>query len=120
MPVGLTSDFTKNYLGFPRSYCLSLVAILFIASQILAASIQDITELWKASAMVGLAYGSVFGIFPTMVIEWFGLCALMFNLCRHLALSKPIFLEQHTFQRTGVTCVFRPCPVVTSSLSLSG
>jgi predicted MFS family arabinose efflux permease len=72
--LGLTSDFSKNYLGFPRSYCLSLVAFLFIVSQVLTATIDDIGNLWKATALVGLAYGSIFGLFPTMAIEWFGLC----------------------------------------------
>ena len=34
---------------------------------------DDVTDLWKASLALGLAYGSMFGLFPTMTFEWFGM-----------------------------------------------
>jgi len=71
--IGLTSDFAKNRLHFPRSYCISLVAFLFIVSQVIAIATDDVKDLWKASLALGLAYGGLFGLFPTIVIEWFGI-----------------------------------------------
>ncbi|KAJ7125293.1 major facilitator superfamily domain-containing protein [Mycena epipterygia] len=71
--IGLISDNVKNRLGWPRSYSLILVSTLFLSSQLLAAQIDDVTNLWKASALVGLAYGTIFGLFPTVCIEFFGL-----------------------------------------------
>ncbi|KAJ6606619.1 major facilitator superfamily domain-containing protein [Mycena vulgaris] len=71
--IGLISDNIKNRFGLPRSYSLVLVSTLFFFSQLLAAQISDVTNLWKASALVGLAYGTIFGIFPTVCIEFFGL-----------------------------------------------
>ncbi|KAF8173853.1 major facilitator superfamily domain-containing protein [Mycena galopus ATCC 62051] len=71
--IGLISDSFRNRFGFPRSYSLLLVSTLFFCSQLLAAQIDDVTDLWKASALVGLAYGTIFGIFPTVCIEFFGL-----------------------------------------------
>ncbi|KAJ7702436.1 major facilitator superfamily domain-containing protein [Mycena rosella] len=71
--IGLISDNIKNRFGFPRSYSLVLVSTLFFLSQLLAAQITDVTDLWKASALVGLAYGTIFGLFPTVCIEFFGL-----------------------------------------------
>ncbi|KAJ7235305.1 major facilitator superfamily domain-containing protein [Mycena haematopus] len=71
--IGLISDSVKNRFGFPRSYSLMLVSSLFFSSQLLAAQISDVTDLWKASALVGLSYGTIFGIFPTVCIEFFGL-----------------------------------------------
>ncbi|KAJ7886216.1 major facilitator superfamily domain-containing protein [Mycena olivaceomarginata] len=71
--IGLISDNIKNRFGFPRSYSLLLVSSLFFSSQLLAAQITDVTNLWKASALVGLSYGTIFGIFPTVCIEFFGL-----------------------------------------------
>jgi hypothetical protein len=65
----------KNYFGLPRSYSLVLVSSLLFCSQLLAAQISDVTDLWKASALVGLSYGTIFGLFPTVCIEFFGLCA---------------------------------------------
>lgn len=73
LTLGLIADFTKNYLHLPRSFCISLVCVLFIISQVSVYVTEDTDHLWKASALLGVAYGSLFGLFPTMVIEWFGL-----------------------------------------------
>ncbi|KZP07252.1 MFS general substrate transporter [Athelia psychrophila] len=71
--IGMASDYAKNNLHLPRSYCITLVCALFIISQAMAFSIDDITQLWKASLALGLAYGGLFGLFPSIVIDWFGL-----------------------------------------------
>ncbi|KAJ6615493.1 MFS general substrate transporter [Mycena sp. CBHHK59/15] len=77
--IGLISDNAKNLLGFPRSYSLILVSSLFFCSQLLAGSITEVGDLWKASALVGLSYGTIFGLFPTVCIEFFGLSHLSEN-----------------------------------------
>jgi MFS family permease len=71
--TGLVSDFTKNKYGMPRSYCLVLVAVMFFVSQVAAGSVNDVTHLWIASALLGLAYGSIASLFPTVCLEWFGM-----------------------------------------------
>jgi hypothetical protein len=76
--TGMTSDYARNRLHLPRSYCISLVAVLFILSQLAAVFTDDVTDLWKASLALGLAYGSLFGLFPTMAFEWFGMCKSYF------------------------------------------
>ncbi|KAJ7149060.1 major facilitator superfamily domain-containing protein [Mycena crocata] len=71
--IGLISDNVKNRFGMPRSYSLVLVSSLFFCSQLLAAQISEVESLWKASVLVGLSYGTIFGLFPTVCIEFFGL-----------------------------------------------
>ncbi|KAI0788666.1 major facilitator superfamily domain-containing protein [Abortiporus biennis] len=71
--IGLIADFTNHYLHLPRSFCISIVAILFIISQIVVYATSDVESLWKGSSLLGLAYGAMFGLFPTITIEWFGL-----------------------------------------------
>ncbi|KAJ6532432.1 major facilitator superfamily domain-containing protein [Mycena capillaripes] len=78
--IGLISDNIKNRFGFPRSYSLVLVSSLFFCSQLFAAQIVDVTDLWKASALVGLSYGTIFGLLPTVCIEFFGLLHFSENL----------------------------------------
>lgn len=73
------SDFGKNRFGMPRSYSLVLVSFFFFASQVAAANVDDIRNLWIASAMLGLSHGSVFSLFPTVCIEWFGMREFMLN-----------------------------------------
>jgi len=71
--IGLVSDFAKNNYGMSRSYCLVLVSVMFFISQVAAASVSSIAHLWIPSALIGLAYGSVFSLFPTVCLEWFGM-----------------------------------------------
>ncbi|KAA1479102.1 MFS general substrate transporter [Dentipellis sp. KUC8613] len=71
--IGVLADAVKSRLRYPRSFCIPLVAGLFILSQLVLIGTDSVQGLWKASAVLGLAYGSMFGLFPTVVIEWFGL-----------------------------------------------
>ncbi|EDQ98764.1 uncharacterized protein LACBIDRAFT_192361 [Laccaria bicolor S238N-H82] len=71
--IGLVSDLGKNHFGMPRSYSLALVSFFFFISQVATASINDIQNLWIASSLLGLAHGSVFSLFPTVCLEWFGM-----------------------------------------------
>jgi hypothetical protein len=71
---GLIADLIRFRLRLPRAYCFCIVSTLFVVSQLSAISVNDVAHLWKATALLGLAYGSLFGICPTIVIDWFGLC----------------------------------------------
>ncbi|KAI0030402.1 major facilitator superfamily domain-containing protein [Vararia minispora EC-137] len=71
--VGIAADVAKSRFHAPRSYCMTLVACLFVLSQLILITTKDVTRLWIASACLGLAYGGLFGLLPTLCIEWFGL-----------------------------------------------
>jgi len=71
--IGLVTDYGKNRFGLPRSYSLVFVSSFFFISQVMAANVDDIRNLWMASAMLGLAHGSVFSLFPNVCLEWFGM-----------------------------------------------
>ncbi|KIK95475.1 hypothetical protein PAXRUDRAFT_378249 [Paxillus rubicundulus Ve08.2h10] len=77
--IGPISDVTRHHLYLPRAYSLCIVSSLFIISQAFAIGISSVQSLWMASSLLGLAYGSLFGICPTIVIEWFGLAHLSEN-----------------------------------------
>ena len=109
--TGLVSDFTKNKYGMPRSYCLILVAVIFFISQAVTANINDITHLWIASALLGLAYGSAFSLFPTVCLEWFGMRKRWFLLSFQILNT----FYQRTSLRTGVISLCHLLWLVTSS-----
>lgn len=71
--LGVGADIAKNQIRVPRSYCICVVAAAFVLSQAAVTQIEGVEDLWHASALLGLAYGGVFGLFPTITIEWFGL-----------------------------------------------
>ncbi|KAG2072860.1 MFS general substrate transporter [Suillus decipiens] len=77
--IGLIADLIRFRLRLPRVYCFCIVSTLFVVSQLSAISVNDVAHLWKATALLGLAYGSLFGIAPTIVIDWFGLSHLSEN-----------------------------------------
>ncbi|KAF8905752.1 major facilitator superfamily domain-containing protein [Gymnopilus junonius] len=71
--IGLVSDYAKNKYEMPRSFSLVPVSFFFFISQAVASIIGRIENLWVASALLGLAHGSVFSLFPTVCLEWFGM-----------------------------------------------
>ncbi|KIY68607.1 MFS general substrate transporter [Cylindrobasidium torrendii FP15055 ss-10] len=71
--IGIFSDFCKHHFRIPRSYMLVFVSALVLLSQGIAASVDDIQHLWTASVSLGLAYGCIFGFFPALCIEYFGM-----------------------------------------------
>ncbi|THU96907.1 MFS general substrate transporter [Dendrothele bispora CBS 962.96] len=71
--IGLLSDFVKARFQIPRSYLLIVVSGIVLSSQITASRIDEVSNLWKSSALLGLGYGSVFSLYAAIVIEWFGL-----------------------------------------------
>lgn len=70
---GFFSDLAKNLYKTPRSHALALVALLYLISQVVAAYVSNISNLWIASALLGLAHGSISAMLPTVTLEWFGL-----------------------------------------------
>ena len=71
--LGSAADFGKHHWGWHRPYWMSTISTIFILSQIFVFAVGDVTSLWKASITLGFAYGGMFGLFPTIVIESFGL-----------------------------------------------
>ena len=63
----------------PRSYCLVLVAFMCFLSQVVASQVDHIADLWIASSVLGLGYGAVFSLFPTVCLEWFGMRELVYS-----------------------------------------
>lgn len=71
----------RTKLQLPRAYSLCIVSSLFIISQLFAIGVSSVGALWMASVSLGLAYGSLYGAVPAILIEWFGLggCALPYT-----------------------------------------
>lgn len=116
---GLISDFTHTRLRLPRAYCLCIVSFLFIISQATAITVSSVKTLWMATLLLGLAHGSLFGSYPTIMIEWFGLGRSTFvrdNLVRISSCSS----HQLTSLRTGAMSPSRLSSGVTFSPSCLG
>lgn len=92
--VGVGSDFLAKALKASRLWCLTLASLIFLAAQMSALSIENPHYLGLVSGLTGLAYGFLFGCFPSLVAEAFGIQGLSTNWgCMTLApvLSGNVF-----------------------------
>jgi len=68
--AGASADFVKHRFSAHRSYLLIVVSLLFISSQVVASRIEETSALWRASLLLGLGYGGIFGLLPTVRLPY--------------------------------------------------
>ncbi|KAI9736066.1 MAG: hypothetical protein M1818_006242 [Claussenomyces sp. TS43310] len=76
---GVGSDVLVKGLHASRTWCLALASTLFTIAQISAISITNPHFLFTVSSLTGLAYGFLFGVFPSIVAETFGIHGMSQN-----------------------------------------
>ncbi|GAA5926454.1 hypothetical protein JCM3775_001022 [Rhodotorula graminis] len=76
LAVGFASDFFTHRAGparFPRVYWLVVLSGVFVLSQLVAGRAKRVEDLTLPTAIVGAAYGMLFGSSPVVCLERFGL-----------------------------------------------
>lgn len=76
---GVGSDFLVKVLHASRLWCLTVASLIFLAAQLFALNIENPHYLGLVSGFTGLAYGFLFGCFPSLVVEAFGIHGLSQN-----------------------------------------
>jgi len=76
---GVGSDFLVKHLHASRVWCLVLATLIFFLAQICALNIENPNLLGLVSGLSGLGYGFLFGVFPSIVAESFGIRGLSQN-----------------------------------------
>ncbi|KAI0429422.1 MFS general substrate transporter [Xylaria sp. FL1042] len=76
---GVGSDFLIKVLHASRVWCLVIASIIFSLAQICALNIVNPHLLGFVSGFSGLGYGFLFGVFPSIVAESFGIHGLSQN-----------------------------------------
>jgi hypothetical protein len=76
---GIGSDFLVSKLNASRFWCLFVSAGIFCIVQVLATVISDPHYLVLVSGLTGLAYGILFGVYPSLVAHCFGVNGLSQN-----------------------------------------
>ncbi|KAI5302117.1 hypothetical protein KEM56_001020 [Ascosphaera pollenicola] len=91
---GIGSDVLVNKLHVSRVWCLFVSSLVFCFAQIAATRIVNPHHLMVISSTTGLAYGFLFGVFPSIVAHVFGVGGLSQNwgvLCLAPVLSGNVF-----------------------------
>ncbi|KAK4230093.1 major facilitator superfamily domain-containing protein [Podospora fimiseda] len=76
---GVGSDFLVKVVGASRAWCLVVASLVFCLAQVAAINITDPHFLFLVSSLSGLGYGFLFGVFPSIVAETFGIHGLSQN-----------------------------------------
>ena len=76
---GVGSDVIIKKLNMSRFWCLFLSSLLFLLAQIFGITIAAPHALGLVSGLTGLAYGFLFGVYPALVVETFGIGGLSQN-----------------------------------------
>ncbi|TDZ28254.1 putative membrane protein [Colletotrichum trifolii] len=77
--AGVGSDFIVKVLNGSRVWCLVVSSMVFFVAQILALNVTNPHLLGLVSGLSGIAYGFLFGVFPSIVAETFGIHGLSQN-----------------------------------------
>ncbi|KAL0264790.1 hypothetical protein SLS55_000742 [Diplodia seriata] len=76
---GIGSDALVKQLNMSRFWCLVASALIFTAAQFAAMKVENPTHLWMVSGLTGLGYGALFGVFPSIVADAFGVHVMTQN-----------------------------------------
>ena len=79
MLSGIGSDYLIKKLHASRFWCLFASALLFTLAQILAIKIHNPHYLPIVTILTGTAYGALFGVYPALVADTFGINGLSLN-----------------------------------------
>jgi len=76
---GIGSDVIVKKLHMSRFWCIIISSLVFCAAQVAGATIENPNSLVFVSGLTGLGYGFLFGVYPTLVAEAFGVHGLSQN-----------------------------------------
>jgi MFS family permease len=62
-----------------RFYCIIASSSVFAIAQFMALTVTDPNYLWTVSVLSGSAYGALFGVYPALVADAFGVNGLSLN-----------------------------------------
>ncbi|KAL9103766.1 MAG: hypothetical protein Q9163_001225 [Psora crenata] len=107
LSTGVGSDLIVRRLSMSRFWCLVFSSLIFLLAQLCATQIENPHSLGYVSGLTGLAYGFLFGCYPALVADTFGVHGLSQNWgCMTLApvISGNIFniLYGHIYDRHSV------------------
>lgn len=76
---GIGSDLLVKKLGMSRFWCLFFSAVVFSLTQLAGTTISNPNSLVIVSGFTGIAYGFLFGVFPSLTAHTFGIKGLSQN-----------------------------------------
>lgn len=76
---GVGSDVLVKRLRLSRFWCMVVASCVFTLAQVIAVTVANPYYLWLLSTIGGFAYGVLFGVYPALVADAFGVSGLSMN-----------------------------------------
>jgi MFS family permease len=76
---GIGSDILVKRMHKSRFWCLVGSSGVFALAQLAGLSVSNPNWLWLVSSISGLGYGALFGVYPALVVDAFGVSGLSAN-----------------------------------------
>lgn len=76
---GIGSDYLVKTLHLSRFWCIVASSTVFLVTQLLGTQIEHPNYLFVLSSLTGLGYGALFGVYPALVADAFGVHGLSLN-----------------------------------------
>jgi MFS family permease len=76
---GIGSDFLVKRMRKSRFWCIVAASSIFAGAQLAGLNVTNPNMLWLVSSTSGLAYGALFGVYPALVVDAFGVSGLSLN-----------------------------------------
>lgn len=76
---GAGSDVLIKRMHASRFWCLVVSGGVFVVAQVLALLVSDPNYLFLVSGLTGIGYGALFGVYPALVADTFGVAGLSLN-----------------------------------------
>jgi MFS family permease len=76
---GIGSDYLVKQRHMSRFWCLVISSSIFAVAQFAALAVSNPYWLWTVSSISGLGYGALFGVYPALVADAFGVSGLSAN-----------------------------------------
>jgi len=76
---GIGSDVLVKRMHRSRFWCLVASSSIFALAQFAALAVSNPYWLWLVSSISGLGYGALFGVYPALVVDAFGVSGLSAN-----------------------------------------
>ncbi|KAG8696294.1 hypothetical protein FRC08_007252 [Ceratobasidium sp. 394] len=79
LSIGFLADYINHWHTLPRTSCLILSSIAGIVSQTMLTRVESTAGLSAVSGVSGISSGTIFALFPVLVLERFGLAHFAVN-----------------------------------------
>jgi hypothetical protein len=76
---GFSSDILLHKYGLQRFWLLFSAIVVMLLANVLALNLTNVNHIWMVSSVVGTSYGLIYGVYPSIISDLFGMSRFSSN-----------------------------------------